>query len=251
MGLRFLVLVLVLSSCRTTSPVSSNIISNASATIPAHAHNDYRNEQPLVEALSLGFKSIEVDIHLIDDELYVSHNTPFALKKEKTLEAMYLEPLSKADFIQDPLILLIDVKTDALETYDKLKEVLGQFKNERIEYVISGNRAIAQMLDDPSRLMSIDGRPEDIGEQFPSDYMPLISQNYNKFFSNRDPSKIDLKEKEAFQKLVNEVHQQGKIIRLWATPDHPEMWEYLKALGVDLINTDKIQEFANYNKSDF
>lgn len=37
----------------------------------AHAHNDYRHEQPLREALACGFTSVEADVHLVDGELYL------------------------------------------------------------------------------------------------------------------------------------------------------------------------------------
>lgn len=47
----------------------------------AHAHNDYEHERPLFDALSHGFTSVEVDVHLVDGKLYVSHNHP--LKKKK------------------------------------------------------------------------------------------------------------------------------------------------------------------------
>ena len=42
----------------------------------AHSHNDYEQEKPLFHAIKLGFASIEVDLWLIDEELYVSHNRP-------------------------------------------------------------------------------------------------------------------------------------------------------------------------------
>jgi putative lipoic acid-binding regulatory protein len=37
--------------------------------IQGHAHNDYENENPQVDALKNGYVSVEVDVYLIDDEL--------------------------------------------------------------------------------------------------------------------------------------------------------------------------------------
>jgi hypothetical protein len=40
----------------------------------AHAHNDYTRESPFYSAALYGFKSIEVDIFMIDDVIYVAHD---------------------------------------------------------------------------------------------------------------------------------------------------------------------------------
>ena len=90
----------------------------------AHAHNDYLHESPLYDALRHGFASVEVDIYLAGNELYVGHE-PKELRKDRTLAFLYLEPLRQilaqnggkiyANFT--PFTLLIDIKTDADNTY--------------------------------------------------------------------------------------------------------------------------------------
>jgi len=35
-------------------------------------------------------------------------------------------------------------------------------------------------------------------------------------------------------------------LRFWASPDNKNSWSVLENAGVDLINTDKINEFSNY-----
>ena len=60
-----IVLVLIFSNCGQELEV-----------IQGHAHNDYENENPLRDALENGFISVEVDVHLADDNLYVSHDFP-------------------------------------------------------------------------------------------------------------------------------------------------------------------------------
>src|SRR5437868_5553114 len=57
-----------------------------------HAHNDYEHNRPLFDALDCGFCSVEADIWLVKGELLVGH-TPLALKKDRTLEKLYLDPL--------------------------------------------------------------------------------------------------------------------------------------------------------------
>ncbi len=104
----------------------------ASAALPnAHAHNDYLHESPLYDALGHGFASAEVDIYLAGNELYVGHE-PKELRKDRTLECLYLEPLrqiiaqnnGKVFSTLSPFTLLIDIKTDADNTYKALRRVL-------------------------------------------------------------------------------------------------------------------------------
>jgi hypothetical protein len=42
--------------------------------LPAYAHNDYRNARPLEDALSMGFRGVEVDLVLVDGVLRVGHD---------------------------------------------------------------------------------------------------------------------------------------------------------------------------------
>ena len=60
--------------------------------VRAHAHNDYEHTRPLLDALDHGFASVEADIHLVDGQLLVAHDRK-SVKPERTLEALYLDPL--------------------------------------------------------------------------------------------------------------------------------------------------------------
>jgi len=110
----------------TNSTNSSNYFSNI--PLPqAHSHNDYLHPQPLIDALKLGFTSIEVDIYLLNDELYVAHNRPLFPNAEKTLTKLYLEPLFKrykvtnGQFFSNnnqPISLMIDIKNRKNQTYE-------------------------------------------------------------------------------------------------------------------------------------
>ena len=59
----------------------------------AHSHNDYKQHRPFHQAYKNEFGSIEADVYLTDNVLLVGHS-PLKLKKHKTLESMYLVPLS-------------------------------------------------------------------------------------------------------------------------------------------------------------
>src|SRR5204862_3959746 len=60
--------------------------------IRAHAHNDYEHSRPLLDALDRGFCSIEADVWLVDGRLLVAHDRN-AVKAERTLQTLYLDPL--------------------------------------------------------------------------------------------------------------------------------------------------------------
>src|SRR5512133_19730 len=101
----------------------------------AHAHNDYEHRRPLLDALDQGFCSVEADIWLVQGRLLVAHNRS-AVKPERTLQALYLDPLRERDktngnriFPEVPsLTLLVDVKSDAGRTYEVLRKVLGDYR---------------------------------------------------------------------------------------------------------------------------
>ncbi len=223
----------------------------------AHAHNDYAQPNPLFDALANGFTSVEADVHLVHGVLVVAHNHPRA--NAKTLEVLYLKPLDSiakknAGLIyathNAPLILLIDIKTDAEATYEALVRLLSlhmKYLNTpthqgAIQIVISGNRPIDLIRTDPLRLSAIDGRPEDIGKGFTSVEMPLISENYNNVIKWNGKGSPTAAEYQSLQKLAHSVHAENKKLRLWSIPDNENTWRVLLDAGIDLVNTDKLQE---------
>ena len=91
-----------------------------------HAHNDYAQEFPFWEAYIGGASSIEVDVFLKENTLFVTHSEN-EIKKVNTLEKLYLQPLKQlqTEGRLRNLQLLIDLKqnnvsvnnTDLLRTY--------------------------------------------------------------------------------------------------------------------------------------
>lgn len=107
--------------------------------VACHSHNDYWRPVPLSSAIKAGCISVEADVWLIDEELYVGHSTS-ALTPNRTLKSLYVNPLVdllekqnpltrfhpskdyplQGVFDTDPsqtLVLLIDFKTSGLETW--------------------------------------------------------------------------------------------------------------------------------------
>lgn len=235
----------------------------------AHAHNDYWHDRPLLDALSHGFTSVEADAMLIDGELYVGHDIPEGDHSLPTLQELYLKPLQERIEQQGGSVyagydssfyLMIDFKTEAQDTYTRLKEVLlpyqsmlsytqgGTYHPGAVTIFISGNRPIEQVQQEDLKLVGLDGRPDDLGKGYSATLMPVISQHYRAILDWDGDKPISRKQMKALQKLTKQAHQEGKKVRLWATPEKTLVWKTLLEGGVDFINTDQLadlQQFLN------
>ncbi len=225
----------------------------------AHAHNDYEHVRPLFDALDQGFGSVEADIYLVNGRLLVAHDRD-KVRPERTLEALYLDPLAEqirrngGRVYRDgpPVMLLIDVKSDAEPTYRVLREVLQRYTNiltrfsaqgiqtNALTAVISGNRAPEVLAQEAVRYAAIDGRPEDLKGNTSRELIPLVSEDWKRLFKWRGQGVFSPAEKERLRELVNTAHQQGRKVRFWGTPDRPEIWREQLAAGVDLLNADDL-----------
>lgn len=229
----------------------------------AHAHNDYRHARPLADALAHGFRSVEADIWLTNGALLVAHDFQDT-SPEKTLEALYLDPL-RAFFRTNPrtggmppLTLLIDVKSDAEKTYAVLREVLRRYPDiltrfetntihtNAVMVIISGARAEAVLRAEPVRFAALDGRAPDLEKNPPLALVPLVSDNWTKYFQWRGVGPMPGEEREKLQQLATRTHAQGRRLRLWAAPDNEAGWKELFEAGADLLNTDKLRDLERF-----
>ena len=232
----------------------------------AHAHNDYEHTRPLLDALDQGFCSVEADIFLTKDgNLLVAH-TVLGLKKENTLQKLYLDPLRQRAKANDGRIhpngpafyLLIDIKTDAKTTFAALEKVLadyaemltttedGKTKAGAVNVIISGNTDREGITAPKKRLAAIDGRPNDLTGTEPAALIPWVSASWGSQFKWNGKGEMPADERAKLKEYVAKAHARGRMVRFWATPDKPEAWAEQLAAGVDLINTDKLPELREY-----
>ncbi len=237
----------------------------------AHAHNDYEHARPLQEALEKGFTSVEADIYLMDNELYVSHDPPTWKDSTRTLRRLYLDPLLarvKANrgniYLNYPdfFYLMIDIKSHGDSTYNVLKQQLLDYqeilsmvhdtteeRNKPVKIFISGHatrRPVQRILNEPVKIAALDGVPEELGQGIPASLMPVVSMDYRKLLTWKGEGTIAAQERTKLQDLVQRTHAEGKKLRLWAAPDTPQVWTILLDNGVDMINTDKLPELRQY-----
>ena len=253
----------ITSSCFGSDLTTQQI--EISPLINAHAHNDYEHDRPLLDALDNGFCSVEADIYLVGQELYVAHD-PIELIKKRKLTDLYLDPLQKRVkenggrvFKDGPTFtLMIDIKRDGKKVFKVLHETLskyrdmlcrnenGKFKQAAVHVIISGDRPKTLITQDKDRLMGIDGRVTDLDSDLSAEIMPLISDRWSSHFKWRGEGAMPVNEKAKLRTIVIQAHAKGRKVRFWATPESKAVWQELVAAQVDLINTDELQMLREF-----
>ncbi len=262
---------ILLISILLTGSCSRNLTPTGPKPLPrAHAHNDYEHDRPLFDALDHGFTSVEADIHLVDGELFVAHN-PHEITPDRTLRALYLEPLSRRIdqnagqvYSNGPqFTLFIDIKTEAVATYKVLSKMLAEYQSifttfdsngrtdKAVIAIVSGNRPRGLMESEAIRYAGYDGRLVDLESDAPATLIPVISDNWSRHFSYRGIGSMPAEERRKLKKIVETAHQKDQRVRFWETPDRPTqarqtLWRELLASGVDLLNTDDLQGLQQF-----
>lgn len=230
----------------TSLLVALVIVAQAKAH-PGFSHNDYVRARPLLEAWDRGFQFVEADVFLVDGILLVAHDRK-DVSPERTLTKLYLEPLSKLDMRdRAPFWLMVDIKADGAAVYAALQKDLAKYQSMlvkwtdagpskgRVAVVLSGDRPVNVVAAQKERWVAIDGRPEDLETNPPIGLVPWISTSY-----------LGFKWPSGLKNYVDKVHEQGRKVRFWAIPDTADSWKMQWELGIDMINTDRPKEFADW-----
>jgi len=266
---------LTLFICSATGALAQGDAGNAFAIpdqpiLSGHSHNDYLRPTPLWDALSLGFISIEVDIHLVGGALLVGHDEE-GLDATRTLQSLYLDPLR--DHVrahngwvypsEHSLLLLIDIKSEALSTYEELRGVLARYSDmlttysetevqtRSISVVVSGNRPRGLMMGEDVRLATYDGRIEDLGSRMPDNFVSVISDNWEDHFGWRGLGSLSEADSGRLAQTVEAAHRSGYRLRFWNIPapdggPMDEVWRRLVEAGVDLLSVDDVYAYRDF-----
>ncbi|MFA6087096.1 phosphatidylinositol-specific phospholipase C/glycerophosphodiester phosphodiesterase family protein [Mucilaginibacter sp.] len=256
---RLNLLIIFFSFSAFNSSLAQTVLTNA------FAHNDYKHKRPLLDALNYGVANIEADIFLYKNKLVVAHFLPY-FRKNKTLENLYLKPLLDRFALQDdiysgyskPIILMIDVKTNASKTYLKLKEVLEKYQSILTSYdngviteravtvVISGNKPYELMEKEDVRFAFIDDDLKNMTSDSTNNLCLMASAKYSKITSWNGKQPISILQKLKLCNFIKQAHTEGKKVRLWAIPQNPMVWKMLMDCGIDLINSDNLEKMRSF-----
>jgi len=229
--------------------MANTLKSQTYTTAQAHSHNDYEQAKPFYLAYTEKYGSIEADIHLVSGLLLVGHDQK-DLQPEKTLSALYLDPLNKQHPVTRPLQLLIDIKTEARPTLDTLLSVLKRYplliQNSRIKIVVSGNRPPEEAYTAYPAYVWFDGR---LGREYSPQALSkiaLLSESIQKYTGLQQGYPAEKRVDSLVRAVITSAHAAGKPVRFWATPDTPEAWKQLIDWRVDYINTDHIVALRDF-----
>ncbi|MET4082823.1 hypothetical protein ABIB40_002787 [Pedobacter sp. UYP30] len=223
--------------------------------VKIHSHNDYTHQKPFYDAVKNKAFSIEADVFVVGDALFVAHSRS-GIKAGNTLEKMYLKPieaLSKTDEFYS-FQLMIDVKDKWELTYPTLLKKLKPYQhlfltgNKKTIIVISGNRPASSTFHNYPVFINFDGLPNVVYAKKDLERVTMISDNFANYSKWKGEGEISAIDKTNLATLINNAHKIGKPFRFWGAPDTKACWKLLHSLGADIINTDKVLEASNFFK---
>ncbi|GAA6056868.1 hypothetical protein JCM3770_005115 [Rhodotorula araucariae] len=223
-----------------------------------HSHNDYTRPVPLLDALSVGAKSVEADIHLVDGQLYVGHKA-VSRSKSRTLDELYLDPLLEILQLQNPslsataartngiyeadpsqtLQLLLDYKTDGATLHPAVLTALTRFRDlnllttfdantstltvRPLTIICTGNCPLASVqAQHPRRDVFLDAPLEDIASaEYTSEVSLMASTSFKRMFGWLDAWDVGPDKVEQIWALVEIARAKGIKTRFWETPSWP------------------------------
>jgi alkaline phosphatase len=241
------------------------VLANSSLTISAqtktytvadaHSHNDYKNNIPFLRAYEKGFGSIEADVYAVNGKLMVAHDKK-DINPKRSLQLLYIDPLIEK-FQRDSqrqLRLLIEIKEDhkaVLPLVIKELKPLEQYFSYpghpgRLSIVMTGAVPPAAELSNYPDWISFDVDHMDgfTPEQWKR--IGLVSFPFGKYLKWNGKGVLNREEIAKIKGGIDSVHNAGKKIRFWETPDTKSSWLALMRLGVDVIGTDKIEELGDF-----
>ncbi|MDB5261871.1 MAG: hypothetical protein JWQ14_1152 [Adhaeribacter sp.] len=227
-----------------------------------HSHNDYWRSRPLLDALQLGFKSVEADVFLVDGALLVGHSKD-ELSPAVTLESLYLKPVNeivkqhkKLYRRRSSLYLYIDFKTEGKTTYEQLVPVLHRYRhlllspqhkgrNSVLKVILTGNYPSELVLADKQRLVYLDGKVEELPQKIDAAFFPVVSGNWAKYFTWQGAGAMPPEELRQLAAWNSLAQRNGQQIRFWNMPEKNEVqlkniWQELLKYPAVLIGTDHL-----------
>lgn len=223
-----------------------------------HAHNDYDHNIPFSDGHALGLGSIEADVYLVNDTLFVSHAFR-DIKRNVMLDNAYLAKLDKV--VRDNkgfafadhnrvLQLLIDLKTDSLNTLLAVVKYIQRYPaltgNWSVRFVITGNQVPASQFDIYPPYILFDGNLDKPEHAQHLSRIGLFSANFAKYSKWKGEGEIPPADKILIESAIQRAHAMGKQIRFWGVPDNENTWGMMMKMGVDYINTDHIADVVKF-----
>jgi len=239
--------------------------------ILVHSHNDYAQPIPFLSAYNSKMNSIEADVFLTANQLFVAHEFK-QIVPGKTLKSVYLEPLyqlykknGNQPYANDnrSLQLVIDIKENYAQVLPVLIKQLEAYRSmidpslskKPVRIVISGDMPAAAQYKNYPSYISFDGRP---GINYTAEQLKrvaMISDDMHSYTDWNGKGNPPVADTLKLLKVIAEAHLMKKPFRFWATQDSYNTWIELENLGVDWIGTDHPEMlhsfYAARNKTEY
>lgn len=239
-----------------------NSIKEKTGSTVVFSHNDYVQAIPFTNAYNHGIGYIEVDVYLRHDSLLVAHEIN-EINTEKTLQKLYLDPLSEKikknngtvfPDADKSLVLMIDLKTDGEQTIPILIQILISYPNlitskSNLKIVLSGSMPSPGTWDQYPDYIWFDGRPTIAYDRNALMRVAFVSTNFKNYSNWNGLDSISEDDDRKIMSLIQQVHVLKKSLRFWATPDTENAWAYLVKRKVDILGTDRVSELCQWLNS--
>lgn len=234
----------------------------AQQRILIHSHNDYKQEVPFYQAYAQQVFSIEVDLFAVDGQLLVGHDKE-DLSQDMTFDELYLNPILRLykqnrgkawKNSKHQLQLMIELKSPTEPTLtmvvDKLKkypEVFDSSVNPNaVKIAITGNVPKPSEFVQYPQFILFDGLIDENYTPEQLQRVALISLPLYDYAVWNGKGSFKTEEKKNVEAVIKKVHDMGKPIRFWGTPNSITAWNTFYHMGVDIINTDKVEACADF-----
>ncbi|KAH8904969.1 hypothetical protein BR93DRAFT_929233 [Coniochaeta sp. PMI_546] len=223
-----------------------------------HSHNDYWRPVPFYSALAVGAVSVEADVWLINNTLYIGHERS-ALTPNRTLDSLYIQPIlsvlqslnpntSFAPFVTkngvfdtasgQTLYLWIDLKTDGATTWPYVVKALEPLR--RAGYLTTYNGSTVS--SGPVTVIGTGNTPLNLVQPVkPRDYFwdapiatlnttfsnvtkevsPIASADFAAIFGEVRNQTLSDAQLKTLKSQVAVAHGKGIQVRYWDLPGWP------------------------------
>jgi hypothetical protein len=224
-----------------------------------HSHNDYWRPVPFYSALSVGAISVEADVWLYNETLYVGHEQS-ALTTARTLDSLYIQPILNVIRAENPnstfapvnskngvfdtssgqtLYLWIDLKTDGAKTMPYVVKALQPLRDAGYLTTYDGKT----VTKGPVTVIGTGNTPRNLVQgvaprdyfwdaqiatlnstenlNITSDVSPIASGTFNGIFGEVRNRTLNSTQLRTLESQVQVAHARGLGVRYWDTPGWP------------------------------
>ncbi|MDD4776981.1 MAG: alkaline phosphatase [Fermentimonas sp.] len=230
--------------------------------VKIHSHNDYYQVAPFYQAYAQKVFSIEVDVFYKDSLLLVGHDWE-ELKKGLTIEELYINPIvdvfnrNGGRIWKDSnkkLTLLVDLKTEYEPALNRLVSILNRYPeifgnkdgDSWVRVVVSGNMPQPEKFNDYPSYIYFDGRLNTEYNDDQRQRLAMVSASFRDFSRWNGKGALIAGDKVKIEKVITEARRMNLPIRFWGSPDGVTAWNTLHKMGVDIINTDRVEACSDF-----